>query len=122
MRCCLDPTADEVRKWCNAMRRSAPGPDERLLLHVNTHGTPRPTVNGEVWLFNKSFTQYTPVSIYDLQVRSWGAGERGESWREGGSMAHAALADIYTYGFAGSMRYSRVGPPAYSGVGTDGLF
>ena len=29
----------------------------------------RPTlVNGEVWVFNKSYTQYIPLSIYDLQA------------------------------------------------------
>mmetsp|Transcript_23721 Transcript_23721/g.72484 ORF Transcript_23721/g.72484 Transcript_23721/m.72484 type:complete len:2032 (-) Transcript_23721:126-6221(-) len=68
IRACLDPTPDEVRKWCLSLRRSAPGRDERLLLHFNGHGVPRPTTNGEVWLFNRSFTQYNPVSIYDLQT------------------------------------------------------
>jgi len=69
VRACLDPTAEEVRKWCVSLRRASPGRDERLLLHFNGHGVPRPTVNGEVWLFNRSFTQYNPVSVYDLQVQ-----------------------------------------------------
>ena len=43
--------------------------NERVLFHYNGHGVPRPTVNGEVWVFNKSYTQYIPMSIYDLQ--SW---------------------------------------------------
>jgi hypothetical protein len=30
------------------------------------HGVPRPTVNGEVWVFNKSYTQYIPVGLYKL--------------------------------------------------------
>jgi regulatory associated protein of mTOR len=28
---------------------------------------PRPTANGEIWVFNKNFTQYIPLSLYDLQ-------------------------------------------------------
>ena len=41
---------------------------ERVLFHYNGHGVPRPTANGEVWVFNKSYTQYIPLSIYDLQA------------------------------------------------------
>ena len=41
---------------------------ERVLFHYNGHGVPRPTANGEVWVFNKSYTQYIPLSIYDLQT------------------------------------------------------
>ena len=41
---------------------------ERVLFHYNGHGVPRPTANGEVWVFNKSYTQYIPLSLYDLQV------------------------------------------------------
>ena len=54
VRACLDPTAQEVRKWCASLRRASPGRDERLLLHFNGHGVPRPTVNGEVWLFHRA--------------------------------------------------------------------
>lgn len=39
-----------------------------MLFHYNGHGVPRPTVNGEIWVFNKSYTQYIPMSIYDLQA------------------------------------------------------
>ena len=53
---------------CVALRRAHSGPDERLLVHFNGHGVPRPSVNGEVWVFNRSFTQYIPVSAYDLQT------------------------------------------------------
>ena len=41
--------------------------DERILFHYNGHGVPRPTANGEIWVFNKTFTQYIPLSLYDLQ-------------------------------------------------------
>jgi len=29
---------------------------------------PRPTNNGEIWVFNKDFTQYIPLSLYDVLV------------------------------------------------------
>ncbi|KAJ4944769.1 hypothetical protein JOQ06_013309 [Pogonophryne albipinna] len=35
---------------------------------LHGHGVPRPTVNGEIWVFNKNYTQYIPLSIYDLQT------------------------------------------------------
>jgi hypothetical protein len=42
---------DEVKKLCLSMRRNAK--DERVLFHYNGHGVPRPTNNGEIWVFNK---------------------------------------------------------------------
>lgn len=48
---CLDPTVDEVKKLCLHCRKSAK--NERVLFHYNGHGVPRPTINGEIWLFNK---------------------------------------------------------------------
>ncbi|KAM7068351.1 regulatory-associated protein of mTOR isoform 1-T3 [Molossus nigricans] len=62
----LDPTVDEVKKLCTSLRRNAK--EERVLFHYNGHGVPRPTVNGEIWVFNKNYTQYIPLSIYDLQT------------------------------------------------------
>ena len=47
----LDPTIDEVKKLCISLRRNAK--DERVLFHYNGHGVPRPTQNGEIWVFNK---------------------------------------------------------------------
>ncbi|RDD45269.1 Regulatory-associated protein of mTOR [Trichoplax sp. H2] len=66
----LDPTVEEVKKLCLSLRRNAK--DDRVLFHYNGHGVPRPTQNGEIWVFNKNYTQYIPLSIYDLQ--SWIAG------------------------------------------------
>jgi len=63
----LDPTVEEVRSLCLAMRRQSKS--ERLLLHYNGHGVPRPTNNGEIWLFDQKHTQYIPLSISDL--RQW---------------------------------------------------
>ncbi|KAJ5492588.1 Target of rapamycin complex 1 subunit mip1 [Penicillium diatomitis] len=66
----LDPSVDETKKFCMSLRRNAK--DERVLLHYNGHGVPLPTASGEIWVFNKNYTQYIPVPLYDLQ--SWLAG------------------------------------------------
>lgn len=62
----LDPSVDETRKFCTSLRRNAK--DERILFHYNGHGVPLPTHSGEIWVFNKTYTQYIPVSLYDLQA------------------------------------------------------
>lgn len=61
-----DPTIEDVKKLCTSLRRNAK--EERVLFHYNGHGVPRPTENGEIWVFNKTYTQYIPLSIYDLQT------------------------------------------------------
>ena len=53
----------------STLRRNAK--DERVLFHYNGHGVPKPTANGEIWVFNRSYTQYIPLSIYDLQTWMW---------------------------------------------------
>ena len=63
----LDPTVDMVKELCFRMRESAK--QERVLLHYNGHGVPRPTANGEIWLFDKHHTNYIPLSVTDL--RRW---------------------------------------------------
>ncbi|KAL7248660.1 hypothetical protein ACSBR2_003411 [Camellia fascicularis] len=63
----LDPTVEEVKKLCTTCRKYAKS--ERVLFHYNGHGVPKPTANGEIWLFNKSYTQYIPLPISDLD--SW---------------------------------------------------
>ncbi|KAJ8730439.1 hypothetical protein PYW07_017477 [Mythimna separata] len=62
----LDPTSDEVKKLCCSLRRNAK--DERVLFHYNGHGVPKPTTQGEIWVFNRAYTQYIPLSMYDLQT------------------------------------------------------
>lgn len=62
----LDPTVEDVKKLCISLRRNAK--EERVLFHYNGHGVPRPTANGEIWVFNRTYTQYIPLSIYDLQT------------------------------------------------------
>lgn len=63
----LDPTVEEIKRLCTSLRRNAK--EERVLFHYNGHGVPSPTTNGEIWVFNSNYTQYIPLSIYDLQ--SW---------------------------------------------------
>eukprot|EP00667_Euglena_gracilis_P000346 EG_transcript_346 len=64
---CLDATSDDVKRMAVSLRRTAR--DERILLHYNGHGCPRPTSSGEIWVFNKNFTQYIPLSLGELH--SW---------------------------------------------------
>ena len=47
----LDPTVEEVKKLCTSLRRNAK--EERVLFHYNGHGVPKPTSNGEIWVFNR---------------------------------------------------------------------
>ena len=63
----LDPTVEDVRALCLWLRRQAR--HERILLHYNGHGVPRPTANGEIWVFDKNHTEYIPLSVSDL--RQW---------------------------------------------------
>ena len=63
----LDPPVEDAKKFCTAARKSAK--NERLLFYYNGHGVPKPTPSGELWLFNKQYTQYIPVSLAD--VVSW---------------------------------------------------
>ena len=39
-----------------------------MFFHYNGHGVPRPTENGEIWVFNKHFTQYVVVAVVGLPV------------------------------------------------------
>ncbi|ODV85686.1 hypothetical protein CANARDRAFT_232451 [[Candida] arabinofermentans NRRL YB-2248] len=63
----LDPSVEDLKRLCTTLRRNSK--DERILFHYNGHGVPQPTQSGEIWVFNRGYTQYIPVSLYDLQ--SW---------------------------------------------------
>jgi regulatory associated protein of mTOR len=61
----LDPTVEEVKKLCNTCRKYARS--ERILFHYNGHGVPKPTANGEIWVFNKvNVTTVLHVLIVDV--------------------------------------------------------
>src|ERR1700676_800134 len=72
----LDPSIEDARKFCQTMRRTAK--EERVLFHYNGHGVPKPTSGGEIWVFNRNFTQYIPVPVYDfmgyLGIRGYSSG------------------------------------------------
>ena len=63
---CQDPPVDTVKSMCVQMRTFAK--DKRIVLHYNGHGVPKPSSNGEIWVFNRELTQYIPLSLYDLQT------------------------------------------------------
>lgn len=63
----LDPPIEDAKKFCTAARKSAK--HERVLFYYNGHGVPKPTSSGELWLFNKQYTQYIPVSL--AEVVAW---------------------------------------------------
>jgi regulator-associated protein of mTOR len=63
----LDPTVEDVRALCLWLRKQAR--QERILLHYNGHGVPKPTPNGEIWVFDKNHTEYIPLAVSDL--RQW---------------------------------------------------
>lgn len=63
----LDPIVEETKRFCTNLRRTAK--DERVLFYYNGYGVPKPTPGGEIWVFNKAYTQYIPLTLYDLQ--SW---------------------------------------------------
>lgn len=64
---CLDPTSEDLRKVLMNLRKASR--NDRLLLHYNGHGVPKPTKNGELWVFGRHYTHYTPVAVSD--VKSW---------------------------------------------------
>ncbi|CAI0423975.1 unnamed protein product [Linum tenue] len=55
----LDPTVEEVKKVCNTCRKYAKS--ERVLFHYNGHGVPKPTPNGEIWLFKRSLLPQSTI-------------------------------------------------------------
>jgi Raptor N-terminal CASPase like domain len=64
----LDPSVEDVRNLCISLRRQARS--ERILIHYNGHGVPRPTNDGgEIWVFDKGHTEYIPLGVTDL--RQW---------------------------------------------------
>ncbi|KAJ1946080.1 Target of rapamycin complex 1 subunit kog1, partial [Kickxella alabastrina] len=63
----LDCCMEDLRKYCVQFRRVAK--EERLLFYYNGHGVPRPTPSGDLWVFNRQFTQYIPVN--SMELMSW---------------------------------------------------
>lgn len=60
----LDPPIEDAKKFCTAARKTAK--NERTLFYYNGHGVPKPTPSGELWLFNRQYTQYIPISLAEI--------------------------------------------------------
>lgn len=72
LRTAADPKLEDVRKLVTKLRGHAQRSEnglERILIHYNGHGVPRPTVAGEIWGFNEGYTAYVPLNI--SEVASW---------------------------------------------------
>jgi len=63
----LDPSFEDLRRFCMTLRKQAK--DDTILFYYNGHGVPKPTASGELWCFNRNYTQYIPVSLSEMQ--SW---------------------------------------------------
>ena len=61
----LDPSLEDLRRFCQTLRKQAK--DDAVLFYYNGHGVPKPTASGELWCFNRTYTQYIPVSIQEVQ-------------------------------------------------------
>ncbi|KAK4334475.1 Target of rapamycin complex 1 subunit KOG1 [Rhodotorula toruloides] len=60
----LDPPIEDAKKFCTGARKTAK--NERTLFYYNGHGVPKPTPSGEIWMFNRQYTQYIPVSLAEI--------------------------------------------------------
>ncbi|GAA5906455.1 hypothetical protein JCM6882_004440 [Rhodosporidiobolus microsporus] len=60
----LDPPIEDAKKFCTGARKTAK--NERTLFYYNGHGVPKPTPSGELWLFNRQYTQYIPISLAEI--------------------------------------------------------
>ncbi|KAI0756148.1 hypothetical protein C8Q80DRAFT_1115762 [Daedaleopsis nitida] len=63
----LDPSKDDLKRFCMTLRKSAM--EDAVLFHYNGHGVPKPTPSGELWCFNRNYTQYIPIALQEIQ--SW---------------------------------------------------
>jgi regulator-associated protein of mTOR len=61
----LDPSFEDLRRFCITLRKQAK--EDTILFYYNGHGVPKPTSSGELWCFNRNYTQYIPVSLSEVQ-------------------------------------------------------
>jgi regulator-associated protein of mTOR len=61
----LDPSYEDLRRFCTTLRKQAK--EDTVLFYYNGHGVPKPTPSGELWCFNRNYTQYIPVSLAEVQ-------------------------------------------------------
>ncbi|KAI0370082.1 hypothetical protein BV20DRAFT_1113337 [Pilatotrama ljubarskyi] len=63
----LDPSKEDLKRFCVNLRKQAM--EDAVLFHYNGHGVPKPTPSGELWCFNRNYTQYIPIALQEIQ--SW---------------------------------------------------
>lgn len=71
LRTAADPKLEDIRKLVTKLRGHAQRSEtgiERILIHYNGHGVPRPTIAGEIWGFNEGYTAYVPLNITEVAV------------------------------------------------------
>jgi hypothetical protein len=61
-----DPQLNLVHDAVSKTRHAAR--EKRALFYYNGHGVPRPTNDGEIWVYDDKYTQYMPLSVRDLIV------------------------------------------------------
>ncbi|KAA1125557.1 hypothetical protein PGTUg99_019325 [Puccinia graminis f. sp. tritici] len=59
-----DVYAEEFKKTLLGLRKYSRY--DRCLVYYNGHGVPKPTPTGEIWVFNKAYTQYIPIRLFDI--------------------------------------------------------
>jgi len=61
-----DPTNTQLQRTCEQVRRRLDAKKDTALFYYNGHGCPEPTEKGEIWVFDADYTQYLPISIWDI--------------------------------------------------------
>ncbi|KAI8980557.1 hypothetical protein BD414DRAFT_492558 [Trametes punicea] len=62
----LDPSKEDLKRFCVTLRKQAM--EDAVLFHYNGHGVPKPTPSGELWCFNRNYTQYIPIALQEIQT------------------------------------------------------
>ena len=60
----MESAIQEIRQNTESTSKS------RVLFHYNGHGVLTPSSLGEIWLFNRNYDKYKPVSILSIHVLS----------------------------------------------------
>lgn len=58
----MESAIQEIRQNTESTSKS------RVLFHYNGHGVLTPSSLGEIWLFNRNYDKYKPVSILSIHV------------------------------------------------------
>jgi regulator-associated protein of mTOR len=62
----LNPCLEDPRRFRQTLPKQAK--DDAVLSYYNDLGVPKPIASGELWCFNRKYTQYIPVSLQEVQA------------------------------------------------------